>query len=479
MKSESLVFRNSLWIGLQPLILNVVSIFVTGYIARTLGDEDYGKFVFAFAFVAIFTPIGNLGLRAVTVRDIAADREHGLTILGKMFTLRFTLGCLAYLALVVTVNVMGYPALTKIVVYIAGLNLLTHTMATTLFDVFQAYERMKYIAISNFISGTSLTIASVLVLLVGFRLVGLTVVYAGGGLLMLLSIAYFFFRFFPGIRLEFDAAFWRESLRKGAPFFIVGLITVLNLRVGVILLSKLGGDAAVGQYGAAFHLVERLNVISESLCTAIFPALAALYTESKFDELNRMLKRYSSYLLMLGLPIAVGATMLAPQIIGLIFGDKYENAQHVLAILAWNLPFYFVASVLGYCLGAIHRQPLVARIAAVAAVTNIGLNFVLIPRYQEIGAALAYLSLGVVSCILVIIAVARVLTFPLQIGLVLRILLANAVMAGSVYLVLQVHWLVAIPVAAAVYAGALILLKALKRDDFELIRVAITRKKLG
>jgi len=475
-QSDSLVLRNSLWIGLQPLILNIVSVFVTGYIARSLGQEDYGKFVFAFAFVALLMPVGNLGLRAVTVRDIAANREAGLLLLGRIFSLRIVLALFSMFLLVVLINVMGYPSSTKFVVYIAGTTLLTRTAATTLFDVFQAYERMQYIAISEFVSGTLLTIGSVVVLFIGYRLIGLTIVYSAAILVLFLIILAFYLKFFPLVRLHVDKAFWLESVKKGFPFFITGMLGILNIRIGVILLSRLGGDAAAGQYGASFSLVERLNVIPESLCTAIFPTIALLFASSRAHELNDLLKRYMNYLLILGLSVAVGTTLLASEIINLIYGDQYANSGPVLAVLAWNLPGFFLAMLLGYALGAIHRQGTVARFSIAATVLNVALNFVLIPLWGAVGAALAYASFGIMVSAAMFWVVHRDLNFRLGRQQLIRIVLANAVMAGCVVLLKTLGLVVAIIGGAGIYIVLLVVLRVVKRDDWHLLRAALMRR---
>ena len=53
------IIKNSIWLIVQPLILNFISLFIIGYIARKLGQSDYGKFIFAFGFVSIFLPLTN------------------------------------------------------------------------------------------------------------------------------------------------------------------------------------------------------------------------------------------------------------------------------------------------------------------------------------------------------------------------------------------------------------------------------------
>ena len=93
--STTKVARNSIWLIAQPLIMSIASLFVVGLIARKLGPNDYGVFVFAFAFTMMFRPIINVGLRALTVRTIAEDKSAAPAYLGQMLVLRSLLGVLA------------------------------------------------------------------------------------------------------------------------------------------------------------------------------------------------------------------------------------------------------------------------------------------------------------------------------------------------------------------------------------------------
>jgi len=124
MRDDKIVVKNSILLIVSPLILNFISIFVNGLIARKLGKADFGQFVFALTFVTMFGSITNLGLRAITIREIAEDVQHISTFVGKMLVLRCLLAFAAMVLLVVTVNVMGYTPETKMLVYYAALIIL-------------------------------------------------------------------------------------------------------------------------------------------------------------------------------------------------------------------------------------------------------------------------------------------------------------------------------------------------------------------
>ncbi len=76
MESSVRVAKNSLWLIAQPVLLNLLSLLAVPYITRMLGEEDYGRFTLGFALIAMFSPLVNMGLRAITVRDLVVAREN-------------------------------------------------------------------------------------------------------------------------------------------------------------------------------------------------------------------------------------------------------------------------------------------------------------------------------------------------------------------------------------------------------------------
>lgn len=471
------MLRNSLWISIQPIVLNLISIFVVGYIANNLGKEDYGKFVFAFALMAMMLPIGTLGLRAVTVRDMAADRENAPILFGKIFTLRIILSFFSFGLVVLIVNLMGKPESTKIIVYIAGLNIIFQNLSTSLFDSFQAYEKMKFIAFANLIAGALLTLFSIIVIYLGYRLVAVTLVYVSGGLIRAITIAILYKIHLPPFKLKIDLAMWWDSIKKGVPFFLVAVLFVWNIRISVVLLSKLAGEVTVGVYGAALTLIEKLSIFPDSIGTAIFPTIALLFARKQMQDLSELTSNFFRYLLLVGLPIALGLALLSANIIDLIFGDKYQESALVLTLLACGIPFLFMHGLFGFGLGAVHLQNKNLLANSVAIVINIAATLVLVPWLGYLGAAIAYGLSIVTIAAMQFYYFRRFLKFSVRAGDIFKILLSNIVLAAAILLLRDFNLLLAVLIPGGIYLGTAVLIGAVNREDFKLFGDALLRRK--
>ena len=101
-------------------------------------------------------------------------------------------------------------------------------------------------------------------------------------------------------------------------------------------------------YGAANNLVERLMIIPDGICTAIFPTMAAVYQSSK-EEANHLFQNYFLYLLLLALPLAIGVSILAKPIVNLIYGAEYQATALILQIMIWALFLIFLTTLFHVC----------------------------------------------------------------------------------------------------------------------------------
>lgn len=468
------VAKNSAWLIAQPLLLNAISLFATAYIARTLGPADYGRFVFALAFITLFMPFTNMGLRFIATRDLAtSERAEASEYIAKMSTLRLVLAvasagaCVAFAALGHASNE------TAQVVYIASAIIVLQAVASTATDVFQAFESMRLVAQVQFVAGLALTIGSVVTLAAGLGLPGLMGSYVLGNLIGAALGLYYLYTRYARLRLAIDLGFWRSSLVRAAPLFVPSLVIQAGTRLGVVVLATVAGQAAVGAFGAANTLVEKLSIIPDGVCTALFPTLAAEYARSR-EEAGAIYRRVFRYFLLLALPIAVGTTVLAGPIIGIMYGKAYAGSTLVLVVLAWGLFASFFAQLLGWTVGAIGRERQGFVVPIAATVAYLGTAAALTPSLHELGLAVAGVVLSAVAYVLNRrIVRAHLVRSSMRRTDAARVLLASAIMAAVTYAVRSAPVWISIPVGAVTYGVALLAVRAVERSEVTALLDAI------
>jgi O-antigen/teichoic acid export membrane protein len=462
------VVKNSIWLIAQPLLMNAISLFAVAYIARVLGKENYGRFIYAISFTQMFMPLTNLGLRLLTVRDIATQRDGDVSdYIGRMSVLRFTLAVFGTCLAIGVVSVVQQSPETRNVVYLASLIIVLNAVTTTVTDVFQAFETMRLVAQVQFVSGLLLTVLSVAVLFLGGGLLGVMSSYVVGNAVGTVLALYYLYTRFTVPKMSVDLRFWKQSLIKGAPFFIPTMISYAGSRLGVVILEGKVDEKAVGTYGAANTLLEKIQVIPDGVCSALFPTLAATFMTSR-EEAAALYRRFFGYFFILGLPIAVGTGVLAEPIVLLIYGDRYQGSPLVLAILVWGLFATFFSLLLGWTLGAIHQEKRASYPPIVATALHLVAAVILIPRYQEVGLAVANVVLSVTTVVLFWVIIRAHLTArSIEFRIVWRVILANLVMGAATYAVRGWPVLVSIAVGAVTYAVMVLALRILSPKELK------------
>jgi O-antigen/teichoic acid export membrane protein len=180
--------------------------------------------------------------------------------------------------------------------------------------------------------------------------------------------------------------------------------------------------------------------------------------------------------LLMGWPMAVGLSVLAGPVTALLYKPEYAKSEFALQVLAFAMGIAFVNNAFIGALNASDRQSSFTWAAAWSLVVNVVLNLTLIPIFGYMGASwatvLTELTLGVAGWVLTARHVGRVAVLSQS----WRVVLAGLIMGVAIYPLHDAHGVyVVIPVVvgAAVYAAAVLLLRALTGDEIRWARRAL------
>lgn len=455
-----------------------LSFIYTMYVARYLGATNYGIISSALAFTGIFGIFTDLGLSQLAVRDIARDKGNVDKYLVNIAAIKLILVIITLVLIVITVNLMRNESTSANVVYIIALSVAASAFTGLLNSIFQAYERLEYTSIGNAINSLALLLGALFSIFRGYDVVGFAFVYLFANLATLIySIAVLAIEFFRP-KLQIDRSFWIPVIKEALPFGLTGVFITIYYWTDTVMLSYMKGYEVVGWYNAAYRLMLILLVVPQVLSISIFPAMSQLYVNSK-EMLKFTLQRSFKYLALIGLPIGVGTTILAEEIILLIFGSGYANSAIALKILVWSSVCIFLSSSFNSLLRSSNRQAALMKITAFCAAENLVLNWAIIPSYSYIGA-----SLTTVLAEFTALTLFALVTYkdgfwePASIfALISKLALASLLMGGFIILLKPLSLFLLIPLGAAFYFIVAYLLATFDEDDKAIIRRALRVKR--
>ncbi|QZZ20243.1 flippase [Leptothermofonsia sichuanensis E412] len=383
------IIGNTGWLFADRILRMGVGLVVGVWVARFLGPNQFGLFNYAVAFTAIFGAIASLGLDSIAVREIVRTPEHKDQILGTTFVLRLIGSVLVWL-LTVGVIILSRPndGLTQTLVGIIAAGAIFQA-GDTIDCWFQSQIQSKYTVTAKniaftLIAGFKIVLIQMQAPLVAFAWAGLAeIIVASIGL----AIAYQA----SGnhlVKWRFSLPQAKQLLKDGSPLILSSLMIMIYMRVDQVMLAEILGEQEVGFYSAAVRLAEVWYFIPTAIVSSTFPSIieARQVSETLFFERLQVLYRLMASTAYL---IAIPTTLLSGWIIHLLFGNAYEKAGPMLAVLVWASLFVNLGVARSSFLTAMNWTRLHLFTVFLGCLLNIGLNILLIPIAGGVGAAIA------------------------------------------------------------------------------------------
>ena len=269
-------------------------------------------------------------------------------------------------------------------------------------------------------------------------------------------------------KVEIDLNLWKFLIIEAIPLTISSVFLLIAFRVDTILLQIINGNVAVGLYNAAYSLMTALMFVPLVYVSAIFPILSRLNISSK-ELLKISYERSVKYLIIIGLPIAVGTTLLASPIILLIYKSGFSQSIIALQILIWSIPIIFINYILGTAINSINKQRDTVKTTFIAMLLNIVLNLLLLPKYGLIAACFITV-LTELTCFIFWFHIMNVHGYKIPIfKILLKPVLASLIM-GLFIILLNANIILVIVLSTIIYFGVLYILKTFSDDDITLFK---------
>jgi O-antigen/teichoic acid export membrane protein len=333
---------------------------------------------------------------------------------------------------------------------------------------------MEYDATLNIIQQSVTVILGIGVLYFGYGLIALAMVFVLGSLINLIaSLALVSVKFTrPAFRL--NRRFLTYLVKEVPSFGLIVFFSLIYYKISTLLLSFIQGDAATGWFNASYAMAVSLTFLPAAFMGALFPVISTLHVSSK-DLAKTVYNESFRYMVILGLPLAFGTTVLADKVIDIIYGPPFHNSIVVLQIVIWSVSILFLNFVLTTTLTSINLQRVVMYATGVAVTVNIILNLLVIPGYSYVGASYVMIATELTTFSICFYYASKNLYFIRLHRLLLKPLLGSFVMAVVVYYLRPINLFIIVGVAVWVYFATLLALRTFTKQDVSVIKSIIGR----
>jgi O-antigen/teichoic acid export membrane protein len=371
---------------IAQIITYTLGFFITMYTARYLGAGGFGIISLALSITGIFGVFSDLGLSTLMVREVAREKFLTDKYVVNLSILKVLLSILTFGLVAATVTIIGYSELVSTVIYLITLSTVLNAFTLVLNSVFQANEKMEYISVNYVLNSALMAVGTAVGIYYALDVVYFASVYVVSTLLVLILAIIIYLWKFSLPKLEIDLSFWKPTLNEAWPFGVSTALSNIYYFADSVILSVMVSTEVVGWYNASYRIIAVMLFIPILLNTVLFPVMSQFYVTSK-DYFRLVYEKYFKYMVMIGIPIGVGTTLLADKIILLIFGGAYAPSIIALQILIWALVISFLSGAFTLLLQTSNKQMVITKITSINVVLNVVLNLILIPYFSYVGSS--------------------------------------------------------------------------------------------
>lgn len=471
MRTAQRFVKNLFSLSVAHIAAQIIGFFVVILIARKLGAVAFGQLSFAKAFVSYFLLASNFGFTIYAIKEVAREKKSTCQYAGNIVALRLLLSSISFLIFWVLLFLIDFTVDKRLILLYFGLTLFP--LAFDLTWVFSAHERMEFRAVI-LIFKEGIYALLIFALLFRFpsaitvaKLKLLAIILAS-----LLSIG-LYLCLFGRLRLKYDRRFLLDFLHGALPIGFSLLMIRVYYNLDTVMLSFMKGDAVVGSYNAAYRIIIALISFGGLYGSVFLPTLSSQIKESNKNT-RSMIEKSLKLLVIIAIPLGIGGTILAFPIINLFFGKEYINAVVPFQILLWACVIIYISEVSTNALIAFNKQRQLMFFVIFGAVSNILLNFLVIPHFGSRGAAVTTcISEGIVFTggYLTIKKIVPISIVPYLI----KPIFSSIIMGTILYLLKGLNVFSLIIMGIMIYVLVLYLIKGISSDDIHLIKKIFVR----
>lgn len=396
-------FSQSLaWLTGAEIVYNLAGYIVHSALGRTLGPEGYGRYALVITLTTMIIVLVGNGIPTTMSKYLsAAFEKHPEQIFGirlSAFKLQALLMGTVTLIFFFSAPLIAWalhdPTLTplfQLSAFVippfaaASFNLyffigLHFFRLQAILKIIRAVTRVAFIVTLAMLFGvkgaiTGNILAPLVVFIVGFLLEGM------------LTRKYFPLAYENKSAESFSS---KTLIQYAWPLTIFLLFYELILTLDLYFVkSLLGSDHLAGIYSAAITVGRVPYYLFYALAIILLPAIAKTTAANDTPETEKLVNKSLRMLTLLLIPMITLLIAYTSQALHLFYGPKFIDAATPMAIYVIGVGFLTVFYVLSFALNGAGLVKIPMKLTFFGVLGMILLNFLLIPRFELVGAALA------------------------------------------------------------------------------------------
>lgn len=457
-----------------PALIGLLAIPI---ITRLFDPQDYGNYILTMTTIGLFSLIpGHLFGTAVVRFFTAYEQQHKLESFYNTL-IKATIGCVMGIAVIFFGGLQVVKTAISLELYhlmsIGVLLFILMSIFGVLLHLLNAKQKATaYSSFTIWQTGIGLLFGIMMVLIMKLGIEGLL---WGSIVAFMIALPLLFYTAFGKTPLggNFSKSIIIEMSKYGAPLIIVGASAWILSLSDRYIIGMYRGSYEVGLYSASYAVGEyTLMMLMSLFMLGGYPSIVNTWESSGKDATQTFVSKLTRYYLIVSLPAAFGLSVLSKPVIEIFTAQTYHEGYQIIPLVA------FGAFLLGLQWWAqqgllLQKKTDIIMYAVLGAgLLNIGLNFLLVPVYGYMAAALTTLVSYAFLLLLMVIASRRFFVWNFPIKSFGKIFCASILMGVVVYSISNtlsssnlINLISGVLVGIVVYVIILLIMRELKNEE--------------
>lgn len=388
MKTKSSLFTSAMLYTIGSFLLKGINFFTIPIFTRLLSTTDYGITSIYTTWSGLFAIFIGLGING-TIGSAKAnldEKEYREYLSSNMF-----LSTGAFLIILILISIfnnkisiiVGLSSSLCILLVIQSFFSFVISFISSVYTFDK--EPIKYLKLS-FITTLLNIIVSILLIFSLDSNKYLGKIYGAAAVTIVIGIILYFNIIFKGKKL-ISKKHWKYCLPIAIPIIFHNISHLVLNQADRVMLQQWTNDSIVGIYSFTYNIGIMLNIMHMSINSA----WVAWYFDALKDKIYEEIKDKAKWYIIIFTVITGMFLLGSPEVIKILSPREYWDGIKLLPLII--LGYYFVFL---YTFGVNYefykkKTSFVAAGTIVAAIINIGINFILIPKIGVSGAAISTL----------------------------------------------------------------------------------------
>lgn len=383
------IFSNFNWLVADKVIRLVLGLLVNVQITRYLGPEQVGLLSYALVYVSFFSFLIDFGDSRLVVKYIVEKTVPVKSLMGTDFVLKM---CGAVIAFFIIVGVQYVYSddvyLLQMVSLLAAVNLLNAIDGIDYW--FQSQVQSKYIIIAQNIPFVLFSFWRLRLVYIHASLFTF-VVCIGLEAVFKVALYVFFYQRQAADRLRdwrYSSSIAKMLLKKCIPLAISSLVITVYMKIDQVMLKNMLDDTAVGIYATGIKFSEILYFIPTCVVSSVLPKFLSM-RERETQKYKSSLEGLFSLASLFSYIVIFMTVFISDSLIDLLYGQAFKESATILNCHIVAFLFVFIGCIRSIWMTGEDLFQFDAVCTTIGAIVNVALNYLLIPQYAGIGAAIA------------------------------------------------------------------------------------------